>query len=76
MGRSRGSWGEQEGQRRVEREGRRERRRDLWAWRERVGVTRVTSEWEGEERREEERGEVGGGSHGKHCARHALVING
>ena len=53
--RRRGSWGEQEEQRREEKEGRRERRRDLWAFRERVGVTRVTSEWEGEERREEER---------------------
>ena len=29
----------------------------MWAWRERVGVTRVTSEWEEEERREEERKE-------------------
>ena len=55
--RRRVSWGEQEGQRREEREGRRERRRDLWAWREREGVTRVTSAWDGEERREEEREE-------------------
>ena len=56
--RRRGEWGEQEEQRRDEREGRRERRRALWAWKERVGVTRVTSEWEGKERREEEREEM------------------
>ena len=55
--RRRGEWGEQEEQRREEREGRRERRRALWAWREREGVTRVTYEWEGEGRREEEREE-------------------
>ena len=53
--RRRVSWGEQEEHRREEREGRRESRTALWAWREREGVTRVTSEWEGEERREEER---------------------
>ena len=29
----------------------------MWACRERVGVTRVTSHWEGQERREEEREE-------------------
>ena len=51
--RSRVSWGEQEEHRREEKEGRRERRTALWAWREREGVTRVTSGWEGEERREE-----------------------
>ena len=55
--RRRGEWGEQEGQRREEREGRRARRRALWACRVREGVTRVTSLWEGEERREEEREE-------------------
>ena len=55
--RVRGSWGEQEEQRRVEREGRRGRRRARWVWRVREGVTRVTSGWRGEERREEEREE-------------------
>ena len=41
--RRRVSWGEQEEHRREEREGRRERRTALWAWRVRDKVTRVTS---------------------------------